>query len=367
MAQKQQIPFTPESLPLSSDRLDQLMFLHELIEANKKVAQYQVLLQNTKLPSHLLLNPVMLNEAVQSTKIEGTQVTLDEVLEVEAHSRKNNKDIQEVLNYYHALRDGMDKLSILPISTRLFKALHTTLMSNHVRGSNRSPGDYRTIQNSIGPEGCTIETATYVPPQPQLVDDYMNNLEIYINDPQDQLDELVRIAIIHAQFETIHPFLDGNGRIGRILIPLYLYSKNVIDYPNFFLSEALERDKHKYYRYLNDTRYKGDWNQWVLFFLEAIILQANKNINLINEVNQLYDHDLDVAQSLINSSGIKKLIDAIFQKPIFTVHTISSTAEISEATCRRYLSVLEENKIIFSDGKQRSKTYYYYNLLDKLR
>src|SRR5690606_33424553 len=168
------IPFTPENLPLHNDRLDQLLFLRELIDANKKIAQYQVLLQNTKIPSHLLLNPVMLNEAVQSTKIEGTQVTLDEVLEVDTHSRKNNKGIQKFLNYYHALREGMDKLSALPISTRLFKSMHLTLMSNEVRGSNRSPGDYRRIQNFIGPEGCAIETATYIPPQPQLVDKFMD-------------------------------------------------------------------------------------------------------------------------------------------------------------------------------------------------
>lgn len=360
-------PFTPENLPLSNERIDQLMFLRELIDANKRIAQYQVLLQNTKLPSHLLLNPVMLNEAVQSTKIEGTQVTLDEVLEVAAQSRKNSKDVQEVLNYFQALRDGMDKLAVWPLSTRLFKSMHMTLMSNDVRGSNRSPGEYRKIQNYIGPEGCTLETATFVPPQPQLVDSHMSNLEIYMNEPRDQLDELIRVAIIHAQFETIHPFLDGNGRIGRILIPLYLFSKKVIDYPNFFLSETLEKDKHKYYRFLNDTRYKGDWNQWIRFFLESIILQADKNIRLINDVNQLYEHDLDLAQSLINSSGVKKLVDAFYQKPVFTVHSIASAAEIPEATCRRYLSILESNRIIFSDGKMRSKTYYYYNLLDKLR
>lgn len=255
----------------------------------------------------------------------------------------------------------------LPLSTRLFKTMHTTLSSNDVRGGNRSPGDYRKIQNFIGPEGCTLETATYIPPAPQLVDNYMSNLEAYINDPKDDLDELIRVAIIHAQFETIHPFLDGNGRIGRILIPLYLFNKKVIDFPNFFLSEALEKDKHKYYRFLNDTRYKGDWNQWIKFFLEAVILQADKNIRLINDVNQLYEHDLKIAQSLINSSGVKKLIDSVFQKPIFTVHSISSTAGLSEATCRRYLSILESQRIIFSDGRLRSKTYYYYNLLDKLR
>jgi Fic family protein len=261
----------------------------------------------------------------------------------------------------------MDKLFVFPISTRLFKALHTTLMSNHVRGSNRSPGEYRRIQNFIGPEGCTLETATFVPPEPQLVDHYMGNLEQYINDPKDHLNDLIRVAIIHAQFETIHPFLDGNGRIGRILIPLYLFNRKVIDYPNFFLSEALEKDKHKYYRYLNDTRYAGDWNQWIKFFLEAVQTQADKNIRMINDVNQLYEHDLHTAQSLINSSGITKLIDAMYQKPIFTVRSISKTAEISEMTCRRYLSILEQNRVIFSDGKQRSKTYYYYNLLDKLR
>ncbi|WP_088832102.1 Fic family protein [Paenibacillus tyrfis] len=361
------IPYVPEELSLKQEQINPLLYIRELIEANKKVAQYQVLLKTSKLPSQLLLNPVMLHEAVQSTKIEGTQVTLDEVLEVEAQSRKNNKDIQEVLNYYHTLREGMDKLAFLPLSTRLFKSMHTTLMSNEVRGGNRSSGEYRRIQNFIGPEGCTLETATYIPPAPHLVDNYMSNLEIYINEPKDDFDELIRVAIIHAQFETIHPFLDGNGRIGRILIPLYLFNKKVIDYPNFFLSEALEKDKHKYYRFLNDTRYKGDWDQWIKFFLEAVIIQANKNIRLINDVNKLYEHDLNVAQSLINSSNVKKLIDAIFQKPIFTAHSICSTAELSEVTCRRYLSILEAERIVFSDGKQRSKTYYYYNLLDKLR
>lgn len=160
----------------------------------------------------------MLHEALQSTKIEGTQVTLDEVLEVEAQTRKNNKDIQEVLNYYQALRGGMDSLRMLPISTRLFKLLHETLLSNYVRGSNRSPGEYRKIQNFIGPEGCTIETASFIPPEPQLVNKYMDNLETHINDPKDDLGELTRVAIIHAQFETIHPFLDGNGRIESAVI-----------------------------------------------------------------------------------------------------------------------------------------------------
>jgi Fic family protein len=187
-------------LPLKEEVVNQLEFIHELIEANKSIVEYQTMLRNSKLHPQFLLRPVMLKEAVQSTKIEGIQVTLDEVMEAEARTKKANKDIQEALNYYKALMEGMDALKSIPISTRLFKLMHKTLLSNNVRGSNRSPGEYRKIQNFLGPEGCTIETAAYIPPEPQLVNDYMSNLEKYINDPQDDYDELVRIAIIHAQF-----------------------------------------------------------------------------------------------------------------------------------------------------------------------
>lgn len=360
-------PFVPLMLPLKEQIVNQLEFIRELIEANKSIVEYQTMLRNSKLHPQFLLRPVMLKEAVQSTKIEGTQVTLDEVMEAEAQSKKANKDIQEALNYYEALMEGMDALKSIPISTRLFKLMHKILLSNNVRGSNRSPGEFRRIQNFLGPEGCTIETATYIPPEPQLVNDYMSNLEKYINDPQDDYDELVRVAIIHAQFETIHPFLDGNGRIGRILIPLYLYNKGVIDYPNFFISDVLERDKHKYYRYLNDTRYKGDWTQWIKFFLECISIQAKKNVRLIEEVNKLYEEELERASSIVNSSNIRTVIDVMFQRPIFTAKTMSDLTGLSEGTIRRYLNKLEDQRIIFSDGRIRFKTYYYYNLLDKLR
>nr|WP_242947093.1 Fic family protein [Clostridium haemolyticum] len=157
--------------------------------------------------------------------------------------------------------------------------MHKILLSGDVRCKNRNPGEFRTIQNFIGTEGCTIQTASYIPPEPQLVSEYMSNLEKYINEPKDDLHDLIRIAIIHAQFETIHPFLDGNGRIGRILIPLYLFDKGFIDSPNFFISESLEKDKFKYYKLLNDTRIETSnedekskmvaaqrWNTWIKFF-----------------------------------------------------------------------------------------------------
>lgn len=360
-------PFVPLKLPLNEEVINQLDFMNELIEANKGMTEYQTMIKNSKIDSDFLLRPVMFKEAVQSTKIEGTQVTLDEVLEVDVESRKSNKDTQEVLNYFKALMEGMDHLKNFPLSTRLFKIMHETLLSNDVRGSHRSPGEFRKTQNFLGPEGCTIETATYIPPEPQLVDEHLANLERYMNEPKDDVNELIRVAIIHAQFETIHPFLDGNGRIARILIPFYLYYKKVIDYPNFFISDTLEKDKHKYYRYLNDTRYKGDWNQWIKFFLNCIHVQAKKNVKLIDEINHLYDNDLEKASALINSSNIRSVIDTMYQVPIFTSKVMARYTGISEPSIRRYLSKLEDEKIIFSNGKVRSKTYYYYNLLDKLR
>src|SRR6056297_1053142 len=359
--------FVPYELPLDK-LIEPMVFYNELISASTNLGKYQVMLKKSKVNEYFLITPFSLQEAVQSSKIEGTQVTFDEVLEFDIDKNKNNDEAQEVLNYYDALKYGERALEKYPISTRLFKRLHEILLSDGVRGQNRAPGEYRSIQNFIGPEGCTLETAIFVPPQPQLVDSYMSNLENYINNPNDNLQSLVRIAIIHAQFETIHPFLDGNGRIGRILIPLYLYDVNLINSPNLFISEVLEKDKHKYYRLLNGTRKEGNgWNEWIKFFLQSVNKQVLKNINLIEEIDKLYERDLENAMNLINSTNVVDLIKAMFQKPIFNVKTISSLTGIPDTTCRRYLNTLEEEKVIFSDNKMRNRKYYYYNLLDLLR
>ncbi|MTI70998.1 MAG: Fic family protein [Firmicutes bacterium] len=359
-------PFKPLELPIK-EYIDPLEFYNELIYANTNVGKFQVMLKKSKINEDFLITPLSLQEALQSTKIEGTQVTFDEVLEFDIDRKEKNDDAQEVLNYYEALQYGKKILSRLPISTRMFKKLHKMLLSGGVRGESRAPGEYRSIQNFIGPEGCTMKTATFIPPEPQSVNLYMSNLEKYINDPKDDLHPLVRVAIIHAQFESIHPFLDGNGRIGRILIPLFLYDENLIDSPNLFISETLEKDKHKYYRLLNGTRKKDGWNLWIKFFLESVNKQALKNINIINEIDKLYEKDLEQVMNLINSTNVVDLIKSMFRRPIFDVKTISSLAGIPDSTCRRYLSILEEERIIYSDNKVRNRKYYYYNLLDLLR
>lgn len=359
-------PFVPKKLPLT-DEIDQMFFINELIEAHANVVKYQTILNNSKVPWNILINPLLLQEAVQSTKIEGTQVTIDEVLESELDENKKNNDVTEVMNYYKALTYGERELKRIPLSTRMFKELHKILLSDNVRGRNRTPGEYRSIQNFIGPEGCTIKTASFVPPEPQLVDDYISNLEKYINNPEDNINPLIRIAIIHAQFETIHPFLDGNGRIGRILIPLYLYDNNFIEAPNFFISDTLEKDKHKYYRLLNDTRFKNNWNEWIKFFIESVNIQAKKNISMLERINEAYDKDVTIAKKLIKNTNIINIIDTMYQLPIFNANRMAELTGIASSTCRKYLSILEEAGIIYSDSKPRNKTYYNYNLLDILR
>ncbi|MTI67211.1 MAG: Fic family protein [Firmicutes bacterium] len=359
-------PFVPVKLPID-EKIDLLFFYNDLIEASTNIGKYQIMLKNSKINANILINPIILQEAVQSTKIEGTQVTLDEVLESEVEKKKNTNDIKEVLNYYEALKFGEKNLSKIPISTRLFKELHKILLSNDVRVKSRSPGDYRTIQNFIGPEGCTIKTASFVPPEPQFVNKYMSNLERYINEPKDNLHPLIRIAIVHAQFETIHPFLDGNGRIGRILIPLYLFEYNVIDSANFFISETLEKDKHKYYKLLNDTRIKERWNQWIKFFLESVNQQAKKYIKMVEDINVLYEKDLALAMNIVSNNNIVNIVNIMYKHPIFTINKMAELTGIPYSTCRRYISQLEEENIIYSDEKLREKKYFYYNLLDLLR
>lgn len=358
-------PFIPKKLPL--EEINQTFFINELIEANGNIVRYQTMLNSSKVPWNILINPLLLQEAVQSTKIEGTQVTIDEVLESELDNNKKNIDVEEVMNYYRALNYGKNELKRMPLSTRMFKELHKILLGGNVRGKNRTPGEYRTIQNFIGAEGCTLKTASFIPPEPQLVNEYISNLEEYINNPTDNINPLIRIAIIHAQFETIHPFLDGNGRIGRILIPLYLYESKIIEEPNFFISDTLEKDKHKYYRLLNDTRFKNNWNEWIKFFIESINMQAKKNIEILNKINERYEADLLLATAAIKNSNIIYIIESMYQSPIFNVNRMSELTGMPNSTCRKCLYKLEDLGLIYSDGKARNRTYYNYNLLDILR
>ena len=372
-------PYVPFDLPLN-ELVDVNYFLNELIDAATYLTLYDKCLAKSKLDPSLLMGHISLKEAVQSTRIEGTQATLSDMLEHNADEKIINTDILEVLNYSKALSIGESMLRDFPISVKFIKRLHSTLLEGNVRGKNRNPGELRSIQNFIGPSGCTINNATFIPPEPQLVPEYMSNLEKYINEPEDNLNELIRIAIIHAQFETIHPFLDGNGRIGRILIPLYLYDKSVLKRPIFFLSESLEKDKFKYYKLLNDVRvsisednYESDfvvakknWCEWIKFFLEAVNTQSKKNIDLIERIDTLYEETIESLRKVIGSDRVIDIARFMLKNPIFTKKKMSEELGYPVSTVGNYLSKLENENIIFSDGRVRNKKYYLYSLIEIL-
>ncbi|MBA1334233.1 MAG: Cell filamentation protein Fic [Firmicutes bacterium] len=250
-------PYVPQQLPL--ENLDYNNFVSLLSEANRNVARYDGLLGSIQ-NKYVFLSPLITQEAVLSSVIEGTQATFQEVLEFEADESKfkdmdKRNDILEIKNYRAAMNHAVKRFGEIPLFLRLIKEVHEILMSS-VRGMNKSPGEFRKVQNWIGKPGCTMEDATFIPPSPEKLPDYLSNLEKYMND--DDKDYIVQAAIIHAQFEILHPFLDGNGRIGRMLIPLFLFTKGVMSDPVFYISSYMEEKREEYYYNLNRITGYGD-------------------------------------------------------------------------------------------------------------
>ena len=307
-------PYIPDNLPLSSLDYGQLYSL--IGKANAALARYDGLLQGIPNPA-VMLSPLTTQEAVLSSKIEGTQATVDEVLEQEAGLEKEGekfKDIQEISNYRRALFKAGDYLQTYPIRLAFVRELHKILMDS-VRGQNKSPGEFRNDQNWIGPKGCTMEQATFVPPPPLVMQDSLQAWVDYID--TDDGDFLLQTAVAHAQFELIHPFKDGNGRIGRILIPLLLFQKQALSEPMFYLSEYLEAHRDEYYQRLQAISRHGDWNGWVAFFLKAITHQSLANAERVRQIMNLYDEMKIRIQDITHSRYTLHVLDAIFDRPVF--------------------------------------------------
>lgn len=336
-------PFKPDSLPLATIHWDSIIDL--MSKANRYIARYDGLLQSVVNPD-VLLSPLRTKEAVLSSKIEGTQATLEEVMEYEAgHPTKdeNKGDIGEVLNYRIALMSARNVMNQLPLSLRVIRQIHEVLMSN-VRGENKDPGNFRRIQNWIGAPGTTMENARFVPPTVPDMHESLNNWEEYIH--YNDKDPLVQLAIIHAQFEIIHPFLDGNGRIGRILIPIFLYHKEIIQEPVFYMSDFLESNRQDYYDSLKDITDHRDWTNWIRFFLNGIILQAEKNIGQTRAIIQLYEQMKIKIASEIHSQFTINCLDFLFKEPIFNSGEFYRKSQIPKTSASRLLKSLEESEII---------------------
>ena len=336
-------PYEPNKLPL--ENLDYRRLLALVGDANAELSHYNGLLQGIVNPQ-IMLSPLTTKEAVLSSKIEGTQATLNEVLEQEAGIIKEGEkyeDILEIINYRNALNSGYHHLQEQPITLSFIRELHKILL-NSVRGQNKSPGEFRRVQNWIGIHGCTIENASFVPPNPLQLQDHLEAWEKYLNFNDSDL--LLQTAVMHAQFELLHPFKDGNGRIGRILIPLFLYQKKKLSQPMFYLSSYLEANRDEYYARLKSISHEGDWNGWIVFFLNAITKQAKSNNRKLKDVMKLYEEMKQKIQKSTHSQYSIHLLDAIFDCPIFKATDFVKRTDIHKTTAMGLLRQLRSNGIL---------------------
>lgn len=310
--------------------------------ASEALARYDSFLGIIPNPD-ILIAPMMIQEAVKSSKIEGTQATVGDVLEYNAggvgFEPKMRDDIREVINYQDALYRAQDMMIDLPLCGRVLKGAHEVLLQG-VRGQDKSPGMYRDDQNWIGFSGSPIHEARYVPVSPALIDDHMAKWEIFVN--REDLVPLFKIAVAHVEFEALHPFKDGNGRVGRMLIPLMMWSEGLISEPCFFLSEFFDSYNKDYRDGLLSVSSVGDWTGWTCFFLKAVGDQAKANYS---RARGMYDLNVGLKDDLAERSGSSLsgvVVDKLFAAPIFSKSEFTKIDGTSPATVRRLLGILED-------------------------
>ena len=345
-------PFIPRALPLEDIDWPNLIGL--IAEANAALARYDGLLESIP-DSEVLLSPLMTQEAVLSSKIEGTITTLEEVLEFEVDpniTKGKEADIKEVLNYRRALSMAKDELKERPCCLNLIKDVHYILLEG-VRGKNKSKGEFRGTQNWIGKPGTPIEQATYIPPPPDQLSDFLSNWERYYH--HNEKEKLVQLSIVHAQFEIIHPFLDGNGRIGRILIPIFLFDRRLLSSPVFYISAYFEARRDEYYSRLLAISENGDWNGWIGYFLRAIIEQAKINIQKVKDIKKLYDEMKIEISSITHSRFSIQTSESLFHQPIFTSSSFISNSRIPKPSAARMLKCLVDEGIIAEASPSRGR------------
>lgn len=330
------------------DQIDWPRLLPLIGPASAAVARYEGVLHGVPNPN-VLLSPLTAQEAVLSSRIEGTQATLGEVLEYEAEGAPDDEstpkkaEIREVLNYRMALMEAAQLLDNLPLSQRLIRRTHEILMQG-VRGRNKAPGEYRQVPNWIGPEGCSVDEARFVPCDANQVPTAMDAWERYLHD--EAPDVLVQLAVAHAEFEAIHPFLDGNGRLGRLMVPLFLKAKGLLSRPNFYLSEYLESHRGEYYDRLLAVSRDGDWTAWCTFFLGAIIAQAETNQRKAEAILALYEARKDWIVAATRSQYGIRALDWFFSRPIFRSSDFVAVVDIPEATAKRILRVARDEGLL---------------------
>ena len=321
----------------------------------------------TTLPDiNLFVSMYVQKEAVISSQIEGTQASLIDVLQKD---RKNEKikDTEEIVNYIKATNYAFKRLEELPLCMRLIKETHSILLSG-VRGNEKSPGEFRKSQNWIGYAGCKLNTASFVPPAPGEMEKSLTDLEKYIHEDS-FIPNLIKIALIHYQFETIHPFLDGNGRMGRLLIVLFLKERGLIEYPVLYLSYFFKKNRNRYYELLNNVRVKGEFEEWIKFFIKGICEISEDAISSIQKIIELKKADIEKIRNIPkgNISNLLLTYDYLLRHPFLETEDIRRLSDLSKPTVNKLLETLIELEILeLVEEKKRYKQYVYRKYVDIL-
>lgn len=357
--------FVPTPLPPKpSIELTEDM-INLLIKANSQLAVLESIA--TRIPNvELFISMYVRKEALMSSQIEGTQATLEDVLDpmIEANT---NRNVADVVNYIKATEFAIKRLHELPLCNRLIKETHAVLMEG-VRGQEKSPGEFRRSQNWIGGQGSTLKNARYIPPSPDDMIEAMSDLEKYIN-ADDELDVLIRAALIHYQFETIHPFLDGNGRVGRLLITLFLMEKKVLSTPALYISYFLKKNRVEYYDRMTEVRAKGNYEQWVTFFLRALLESAEDATATIDELIALHDKNAAVISGMGRAAKNAMLVfEYLEANPIIEIRKTAEALSITFNTASSAVKRLTDAGILVqTTNASRNRTFAYEDYLSILR
>ncbi len=350
-------PYIPEKLPINLSTLNWQKIALNVSEASSALAYYNGILESIINPA-IFLSPLETKEAVLSSRIEGTITTVDEVLKYEVDlkpdSLSKERDIIEVLNYRKATRSAKDWLTRgMPLNLTLICAIQKELLQG-VRGKDKHPGEIRKEQVWIGPKGCQMEEAAYIPPEPLGLKLHLDNLIDYMN-LADQ-EALIQTAIMHAQFEIIHPFSDGNGRTGRILIPLFLWCKRRISSPMFYISEYFDENRDQYVENLRKISDAKDWEHWIRFFLEAISIQAKRNSEKANQVLSLFNAMRARISDLTKSPHAMKVLDTLFVTPVMKPPDFIRLSGLEPTSAHRIIAKLKSENILTTIQKHSGRS-----------
>lgn len=357
--------FVPSPLPPTPPIEISEDILEQLIKANSQLAILESVA--TRIPDvDLFVSMYVRKEALMSSQIEGTQATLEDVLDPLIEDN-TNRNVADVVNYIKATEYAIRRLHELPLCNRLLKETHAILMEG-VRGQEKNPGEFRCSQNWIGGKGSTLRNAKYIPPSPDDMTEAMSDLEKYIN-ADDRLDGLIRAALIHYQFETIHPFLDGNGRIGRLLITLFLMEKKILTTPALYISYFLKKNRVEYYDRMTEVRNKGNYEQWVKFFLQALAESAKDAIAAIDELTALHDKNVDLVAGMGRASKNAMLVFRYLEaNPIIEIGKTAEALGITFGTASNVVERLSSAGILEQTTTgRRNRTFAYKDYLAILR